>query len=175
MHRNTFLLVLFLGIFAALVVGVNIGKKMNSGSENKSSVLNTAVASPKSTPIPKMLKYSNTTCGFALTYPDTFTLEEDASGSAALQNTKSDSTILMTCQKDIPRPPLPDNLIESIVLSYESKAATLAAKLYHDKTAKDGSPLDSLIYYNPKLRTDIFIAGYGEEFTSILKTIRILP
>ena len=29
MHRNTFLLVLFLAILAALVVGVNIGKKLS--------------------------------------------------------------------------------------------------------------------------------------------------
>lgn len=175
MQRNTYLLVTILAIFAALVVGVNVGRKvanLQTPPQPSSTIAPTSIASPT----PTLILYSNQSCGFSFLYPDTLTKMEDASGSAIFIQTGSKmQTVAVACQKNMPRPPVSETNIETFLLTNDLDTASISAKLYHDSSAKDGSPMDALIFRNPKNGLDIFIAGFGETFTAITKTIKLLP
>lgn len=163
MHRNTYLLVIVLAVFAALLIGVNIGKRLQKQPASPSA--------PTPIPTTSTKIYMNTYCGFSLSYPASYTVLENASGSAILHNTADKTeSITLTCQKAIPRPALPSDKIETFVLSDSSMSATL----YHDSSGRDGTPIDVLIFRHPR-GMDIFIAGYGEAFNAAIKTLQILP
>src|SRR5689334_13041045 len=154
MYRNTYLVVSVLAVLAALVVGVNIGKKLQSQPPTQK-----IAATPTPTPGIIMQPYEDTFCGFSVSYPSIFTVMENASGSAILNNTTDKTqSIVLTCQKNIPRPPLTPDKIESLTLA-TSTGASISAKLYHDASAKDGTPIDAIIFHHPKNGMDIFIAG----------------
>ncbi len=168
MHRNTYLVVIFLAILAALIVGVNIGKKLSPSTP-------LIVSTPTPVPTPQAIPYTNNFCGFSMEYPKTFTILENASGSAILNNPQNKAeSITITCQKDIPRPPLTADKIESVSFP-TTTGATVSAKLYHDASVKDGAPIDALIFRHPKNTMDIFIAGFGDTFNKAIQTITILP
>lgn len=171
MHRNTYLLVSILAIIAALLTGVNLGKRLNKPpSETPTPAVTTTP-----TPITATKTYLNDYCGFSLSYPDTYTILEDASGSAILQYSKDTATfITMTCQNDIPRSPLPPDKIETLSIP-TSTGASVSAKLYHDANNRDGSPIDAVIFTHPKNKMDVFIAGYGDAYNAAIKTIQITP
>lgn len=167
MHRNTYLLVSFLAVLAALVVGVNFGRRYAAPA---------TVGQPSSPnlPIPTanqaLSEYSNKHCGISFMYPSSFTKLESATGSAILVNPQnSDESIAIICQKEIPPPALPPEKIDSVQIG------TVSAKLYHDASAKDGKPLEALIFRHPITGLDIFIAGYGSAFNDLLKSIQVLP
>lgn len=168
MHRNTYLLVIILAIFAALLIGVNIGKRLQ-----KQPAIPTP-ASPAGGPTQTITTqiYVNTFCGFSLSYPASFTVLENASGSAILHNAADKTqSITLTCQKQIPGPALTAENIESFPIPEGSISATL----YHDSSPSDGTPIDALIFRHPANGMDSFIAGYGSAFDAAIKTIRILP
>lgn len=174
MHRNTYLLVTFLAILAALVVGVNIGKKL----AGPSSV--TKPSTPLNTPAPTITAqvstqiYTNAFCNTTLQYPQTFTKLTDASGSAVLvDSADTKQSILITCQKNIPPPPLPSNQIETINILSTSSNSGVSAMLYHDKSAKDGTLVDELIIPIPKTSLDFYIAGYGDTFNQVIRSITL--
>lgn len=162
MHRNTYLLVLALAILAALVVGVNIGKRFSAPL---------AIPNPLPTePLqPALVPYTNTYCGFSTSYPNTLTLTTGASGSAVLtDSTNPGSSILIACQKGITRPPLTADKIEVAIISGAANA-----KLYHDASPKDGTATDALIFTNPNSGLDVFISGLGPTFTQIISSIQL--
>ncbi len=168
MYRNTYLLVSILAVVAALVVGVNVGKKI------------TPQQAPTPTPAPTPTSektteiFTSALCGFSLEYPKTFTLMEGASGSAIINHPEDKAqSIVATCQKDIPGIPLPPEKIESFFVP-TSVGASVSAKLYHDASAKDGTPIDVLLFTHPTSGLDIFIAGFGPAFDAAIKTLRIL-
>lgn len=170
MHRNTYLLVSFLAICAALLVGFNFGKRFQPSIGTGSP---TPALTP--TPTPGVTTYTDAYCGFSLQYPAGYTVLENASGSAILNNaTDKTQSITLTCQTEIPRPPLPANKIETIALP-TTTGATVSAKLYHDSSAKDGTPIDAVIFRHPTNTMDGFVAGYGEAFNAAIKTIQIIP
>jgi hypothetical protein len=175
MHRNTYLLVTFLAIFAALLVGVNLGRKI-APSKESSAVSITATPSPIAAPPVTRSTYKNTFCGFSFQFPDTLTKLEDASGSALFVETSTTKQILaVACQKDIPRPPLVPEKIETLSFSSSPGAASISAKLYHDASAKDGTPVDALIFRNPKTGLDVYIAGFGDTYNEVLSTLTLTP
>lgn len=164
MHRNTYLLVIFLAIFASLVVGVNLGKRLNPPTPL------TPTPSSTTTPTSTSSKYTNETCGFSLIYPTTLTLTDGATNSALfIHTTVKDQSIAVACQEEIPRPPLTTDRIETMIIS------SVSAKLYHDASAKDGTQIDELIFRNPKTGMDIFIAGFGETFDQVIETLKLIP
>jgi hypothetical protein len=172
MHRNTYLLVTVLAVFAALVVGVNIGKTL------KPTVETPAALSPTPTPprTTEPMVYTNTSCGFALTFPSTLTLMDSATRSALLiHESDTEQSVALACQADIPRPPLTGDKIETLTLYNEAKTASVTARLYHDASANDGTPIDQLIFTHPTTSMDVFIAGFGETFDQLIKTIKLLP
>jgi len=171
MHRNTYLLVIFLAVFAALVVGVNIGRQLTSTRQTASD----APLSP--TPLPTLapVLYTNSVCGFTLSYPAALTMIGNATESAILTNTKDTTqSVIIACQKDIPRPALMPTRVETLLIA-NPHGATISAKLYHDSSAKDGSPIDELIFRNPKNGIDIFVAGIGDTYQQVIQTIQLLP
>lgn len=170
MHRNTYLLVIVLAICAALLIGVNIGKRLQ-----KQPSAPPPVQTPTPTPGTPIQTYMDTFCGFSLSYPASFTILENASGSAILNNAADKTqSITLTCQKAIPRPPLSADKIETLTIPIVN-GASVSAKLYHDSSAKDGTPIDAVIFRHPTNGMDGFIAGYGNAFNAAIKTLQILP
>lgn len=169
MPRNTLIVVSLLAVFAALIVGVNIGKNFASPQPTPFlSATPTFAATP--TPPIQRISYRNEFCGITLQYPSSMNKLENASDSAIFTdpNIPSD-TVILTCQKDIPRPPLAESSIETVQIS------SVSAKLYHDTSGKDGTPIDKLIFKNPDTKLDVYLAGSGPTFDTILSTVSILP
>lgn len=175
MHRNTYLLVAILAVVAALLTGINLGRRFAPPQQSTQTEAPSPVPS-QTQPTLTLIPYTNTVCGISLQYPNTLTKLDNASGSAILTNTQnSEDSIAVACQEDIPRPPLPAEQIESMTVWNTTKTASIAAKLYHDASPKDGTPMDALIFYLPRINMDVFIAGYGSTFDQILQTVRLLP
>lgn len=167
MHRNTYLLVLLLAVVAALVVGVNVGSKYSEeATRDKGQETSQPSGSPKA---PKTLEYGNQYCGISLTYPDSLQILEATAGAIFTDAVNASESVALVCQKDIPRPSLPVDQIETIQID------SVAAKLYHDSDPKDGTPIEELIFFHPTIHLDVFLAGFGETFDAIVKSIRILP
>jgi hypothetical protein len=171
MHRNTYLLVSFLAVFAALLIGVNLGKKLTKPAV----ILPTAKPVPTIIPTPSIQTYTDTYCGFSLNYPSNFTVLENASGSAILNNpTDKTQAITLTCQKLIPRPTVAAINIETLTIP-ETNGASVSAKLYLNNTESSGATIDAVIFHHPTNNMDDFIAGFGTAFDATIKTITILP
>ncbi len=163
MQRNTYLLVGFLAVFAALVIGVNLGRR---GPTPATSTPPAALA----TPTLATLQLTNDYCGIEFSYPGSLTKLDSASGSSVLVNPQNaGETVVIICQKDIPRAPLPPEKIETVTIG------SISAKLYHDASAKDGQPIDNLIFRHPQKNLDIFIGGYGSVFNGVVRSLKILP
>lgn len=156
MHKNTYLLVSVLAVVAALVIGVNIGRQVKTPqtAQLPSTPTPTTVAASK--PLP----YRNSFCKVAFDYPASFTFLESASGSAAFTNPKGDDGIILTCQKDIPRPAETKENIEDIQIG------SVAGKLYNNQ---------SLIFRHPGTKLDVFLAGTGEVFRKLISSVSLLP
>lgn len=168
MHRNTLILVFSLALLAAVVAAVNVYRFFHPFRSDTTPVVASATPTPILSPIPMLAEYKNAMCGITLSHPTSLTVLDDASGSAVLTDEKTKTAIIVTCQKDIPRPPLPEDKIETV------KVASITAKLYHDASAKDGTPIDKLIFRHPKKHIDVFIAGLGDTFKQIIATVTIL-
>lgn len=168
MPRNTFLVVIALAVLAALVVGVNIGKRLSNAPSAPPSVT-TPTLSPTPTPI-QPVTYTSNTCGVSFDYPADFIKQEASESAGALITDPKDpkTMIVVACQKNIPRVPLPPERIETI------RIASISAKLYHDRSLKDGTPIDKLIFYNPKTKLDVFLAGLGPVFDAAVASLKIL-
>jgi len=193
--KNTYYLILFLSVLAALIIGLNIGK----GMQNQQTGNNATIAPPQMTDTPtpsattssvfqtstgsaqlesatsssgvKEKTYTNTACGITLSYPDTVTTEESSTETQGVIFTNKSNPkdmVVLTCQKDIPKPPLSLQNIEDTMIG------NVAAKLYHDTSAKDGTKVDALIFTHPKTKLDVFIGGYGITFEAIIRSLKIL-
>ncbi len=172
MHKNTFFFLLLLSIVAALLVGFNVGKKW-SGSVIPAAGQSTT---PALSPTPKeqaMQTYTSAECGISFQYPAEFTKLEASAGAMFLDPQSASSSVALACQDEIPRPPIPADQIEFITLEATS-GATVSGRLYHDASAKDGTPVDELIFTHPKTRLDVFLSGFGPVFDQILKSLQVL-
>ncbi len=194
MLKNTYYVILFLSIFAALVIGLNIGKKLQQSQSTQtqqelsiiSPTANPSIAEPtipastlsatgkpatQSGSTGKTMLYTSASCGVSLSYPDTIAVEESSTDAkGAIFTNKSDPTdiVVLTCQKDIPKPPLPAQNIEDRLIG------STPAKLYHDTSQKDGTKVDALIFTHPKTKLDVFIGGYGATFNTLIQSLKIL-
>lgn len=170
MHRNTLILVSILAVCAAVLIGVNIGRYMKNPTSPAPQT-----PTPASSPGITTQTYKDTYCGFSLSYPSTFKVLENASGSAIFNNAVDKTqSITVTCQTGIPRPALPADKIETLMIP-TSNGASVSAKLYHDSSARDGSPIDIVIFTHPTNGMDSYIAGYGAPFNAAIKTLQVFP
>ncbi|MBI5621195.1 hypothetical protein HY949_05410 [Candidatus Gottesmanbacteria bacterium] len=170
MHRNTLLLVSALAVIAALLLGINIGRRFQSTNGNTTALTPSVPPVPSGSPAAAHVKsYVNAFCKIAFEYPVSLTVFENASGSAAFTGKNADEGILLTCQKDIPRPSFSLDDTEAL------RIGSVAATLFHTKTASEGATIDSLIFRHPATRLDVFLAGSGEAFRKLISTISIVP
>lgn len=170
MHRNTLLLTASLAVIAALVVGINIGRSVSTNPLPTPTPTATAAPSPIT-----VRTYTSAKCGISLSYPSNLEVQESTtSATAFIDAEKMDQSVLLVCQPDIPRVPLTADKIESMTIRSETTAATIAAKLYHDTNAKDGTPIDKLIFTNAKKGVDVFLGGYGSLFQQIISSLKLL-
>jgi hypothetical protein len=182
MHRNTFVFVIFLAVLSAVIAGINISNRMHppeiipiptpiSQSNDASPTIPTEDSSTTEPANGKkqMRTYTNDYCGVSLSYdPSILKSNEEASDSATFTNvTNPDDTILLACATEIPRPPLTQENIETVLV------ASLSADLYHDSSAKDGTKIDAVIFTHPKNSRDILIAGYGKMYEELLLTVTV--
>jgi hypothetical protein len=188
MHRNTYVVILTLSVFAALIVGLNLGKTINKpvivnptpspvipdetqiATPTSTIQFITPPSSPSSVTTIKSIPYINTSCGVALTYPNTLTATESTTKTAGVMfadKVNPNDVIVLTCQKDIPRPPLPEEQTEG------RKIGSVSAILYHDTSAQNGTKTDALMFTHPKTNLDVFIGGYGPAFNAIIQSIKI--
>lgn len=166
MHRNTFVFIVFLAIFTAIVVGVNLGR--TSQPPQASNPVNTPTLVLSPTPV--LLQYASSLCGISFSYPDTYTNIEIATGGVTLVNKQQTSkSIILVCQKDIPRVPLTEDRIKKLQIG------SVSANLYNDASEQDGTPLDKVIFTHPKTKKDVYIAGFGEDFNKIINTLNLYP
>ena len=164
MQRNTFLFASLLAVVAALLFGFNIGRRFSS--KPGTSVQPT----PSLTPTPGQLsltEYSNSYCGISFSYPSGLTKLEATSGAVFINPNQAQDSLAVTCQDEVPRPPLPAEKIEALTI------ASVAATLYHDATGADGTPIDKLIFAHPTKGLDIFIAGFGDVFNTVIASLRL--
>lgn len=166
MARNTLLFTAFLAVLAALLVGFNIGRKLKPTQP---------AATPSPSPTPAIARASFVSdCGISFDYPATLEKLDGASGSAVFTDPANEAnSIAVTCQADIPRPPITPERIETVMLT-STAGATFSALLYHDASQKDGTPIDELIFTHPETGLDVFVAGFGTIFQQILSTLKVL-
>lgn len=174
MHRNTAILLAVLAVTAALLVGLAIGRRI---SGNPQSVTNNLQSSPtlppginNLQPTPSAAKKSSTnkSCGLSFTYPENMQLTE-ASDSAQLTNTTTGEQIILLCGVVFPKPPLIPERIETATVAGQT------ATVYHDASAKDGKPIDVVVFTHPKNKLEIALFGFGEVFERILQNLQLDP
>lgn len=164
MHRNTFVLVLILAIIAALLVGVNIGRKFTPQKDVLPSLSPTSIPTQST----QSTSFTNPTCGVTFDLPQGTTVSAETTNSA--QFVSQDSTaVVFGCEKEVPNISISPEKIETI------QVASLSAKLYHTTSPKDGTPFDALIFRNPTTAMDIYLAGLGSTFSAIIRSIEVLP
>lgn len=168
MHRNTFLLVAGLAVLAALVLGINIGSR-TAGTSPSPTPSETPSAGAPTPSVAVLQEYLNSDCGFSFRYPAIFTLENQEAGATLIDSNDEANVITVACQEDIPRIPLSEDKIDTL------KFGTISAQLYHDVSAEDGTPIDKFFITHPTRAVDIYIAGYGQNYRDILKTLTLYP
>lgn len=168
MHKNTLLLASLLAVIASLLVGFNVGRSMSQSTQPQPS------PTPATSPTPTLAYLLGTTCGLSYQYPNTLTAMESSSSGIILANVANpEASIVMVCQQEVPRVPLAPNLMEPMVIRAATGSASASAVIYHDASAKDGSPLDKLIFTHPKSGLDVFIAGYGATYTQFINSLKL--
>lgn len=176
MHRNTAVLTAFLAVFAVLVVIVNIARGTQNGKQQpKTQTTLIPTQSPHPTPSTRPeTVYDDTECGVVISYPDFLKITESTvSGTIFSDPENPDNTVILACQFNIPRAPLSNADTEIVTVSSATSPATTAATLYHDTTAQDGTPIDTLIFTHPTNGMDVLLSGFGEVYNQMRETLRI--
>lgn len=170
MPRNTFLLVSLLAVIASFLVGIRLGQRLNTVSsvsiQTPTPTAETEPSPPSPAP-PQRTPYDNTACGVSFTYPTSFTIEESSTGATLVDPLGASNPIILTCQFDIPRPPVSTDKIDTLTV------ASISAQLYHTASAKDGASVDELIFRHPKTGLDIFVSGLGPVFQDIISSLEL--
>lgn len=170
MHRNTYLLVIALSVVAAFLVGVNIGRRLPSSQSPELVSLTVTPSAPVQPSASSTTKsYQNRFCRLSFDYPSDLTLLENASGSAVLTGKKAEDGVILTCQKQIPRPDGSGGKAEQILIG------SVSATLYHDQAASEGAVIDSVIFRHPGTKLDVFLAGTGEVFRKLIASLSLFP
>ncbi|MBI3380089.1 hypothetical protein HY029_05015 [Candidatus Gottesmanbacteria bacterium] len=183
MAKGTVIFLFILTIIATLLLGINIGKKIGISQSTMGNQQLIITPSPTikitptilATPSATMKKSTGTTtytdrrCGFSFSYPGSFIKEKSVNGQATILADPEDpnATIVATCDKSLPRPPVTSDKIESITLD------KFAATLYHDQN-QDGTPRDEVIVKHPTSSMEIILAGYGDIFQKILTSFQFV-
>jgi hypothetical protein len=160
-------------VVASFLIGINVGRLIAKNNAQVAVSPNSQSTIVQASPFPSTTPLSSSAilvkeCGISFEADKTnFTINQ-ASGAATVTNKKTQEKISIACAGEIPRPPLPEERMEKIYIDGNQYT------LYHDASAKDGTPIDAVIFNHPTRKIDIGIFGFGEDFTQLLTTIRIL-
>lgn len=190
MPKNTLFFIIFLIVVASLLFGINIGKNLgvkqylNQNLPTPTQIIRQPSPTQTLTPTPTQTVisgdkisvganqsvYTDQACGFTLTFASTFLNQQTVNGTSTIITDPDDpaSAIVAICQEEIPKPPLLPERIKDITID------GVAAKLYHDVSAKDGSPRDEIIVRHPAKNWDIIVAGYGTTFEEAVSSFKFL-
>ncbi|MBI5613784.1 hypothetical protein HY947_02580, partial [Candidatus Gottesmanbacteria bacterium] len=170
-----FIFLCILSVIAALVVGVNVKRFFNPETASILTPTPTSTTPTSSPSEKRSTMYKSSDCGISFSYPASLSEKQEATNSAILLNPNDKSmSLLVACQKDIPKPPLAAGKIESIkIASSSANPSGFPAKRYHDSSQKDGSPIDTLIFPHPTKKMDVFIATVGFPLDEILSSLVI--
>ena len=165
MHKNTAILIVFLSVIVALIVGLNLGHIF---SKDQQEINNQPSTSPisLSSPISTSTTYTHPACKVTFAYDPSFSISSESSDSAVLINKNTREKITLLCGVEFPKPPLPEDKIE---------VATIAGQMttvYHDASAKDGTPVDVAVFIHPKTDMEVALFGFGEKFQKLLTTLK---
>lgn len=184
MYKNTALVIAVLSLFATLLIGINIGKKIERKQSSNATAnfptyntvsptlypsYPTSVPNISSSQVGGISSYTDDRCGFSLSYPGSFTVTKTEGNKGVIIADISNpiSIIAATCDTQLPRPPVSADKIEETTLD------GIAATLYHDQSP-DGSPRDEIIVKHPRNGMEIILAGYGPDFQNALSSFRFL-
>lgn len=163
MAKSTALVVAVLAVLVVTIIGVNLIPGKRGAAQNPPP------AKTAPTPVTNLLTHTDAVCGIEIGYPDNLNILEGPTGSVIFTGKSNTANVIIaTCQTNIPRPAITSDKIE------ELKSGSVSASLYHDASAKDGRPIDKLIFTNPRNNLDIFISGYGPEFQEIIGNIKLI-
>ncbi|MCX8009060.1 MAG: hypothetical protein N3A54_05175, partial [Patescibacteria group bacterium] len=162
MHRNTFVFVIFLAVFAAIVAGVNIAKIYSP--QKKTEILVT----PSPSPIQNNL-VSSQVCDFIFSYPKTFTKIDIETGGVTLMNRqKEEDIILILCQEKALK--IPEDMKEEETI----EIGTVSAQIYSQQNTTQKQSKQRLTFIHPRTKKYIYISGSGQFFDEFIKTIKIV-
>ncbi len=194
MAKGVIILLFILGIIASLLVGINIGKKIDpsessipqptiniqpSPTNYQQPTINliptleaSASATLSATPVKKTTgtsTFTDRTCGVSFSYPGSFMKQTSVNNQSTIftDPDNPDTAIAVACASTIPRPPVTSDKIEAVTI------AKTAATLYHDKNP-EGLPRDEVIVKNPYNDMEVIIAGFGPTYQTILKNLRFV-
>jgi hypothetical protein len=161
-----------LAVFAALVAGVNIGKKFYPAPPDKNSQtiqkITPSPSAPKASPTPAFQLFTDSTCGVSFIYPANLSEIEIPTGGIMLTRVSNPSeTVYYNCSKAIAKPDLAVNNIVNITVG------TVSAKLYQDYTPAEGKPMNKLIFRHPGNKMEIQIGGLGDNFNIATTSVNI--
>jgi hypothetical protein len=168
MARTTALVIIILAVVAALVTGIQIGRRVDGGGLLAESPIPTTqpLAFTSPSPINQTQSLNHQDCGVQFEYPSSYKMTE-SSNSAILINSATTDRITLACSTEIPIPPLPPEKIE------EATVAGQIATIYHDASAQNGSPVDVVILSHPVNGLTVAMLGFGEIFEQIVASVRL--
>lgn len=180
MPKRAIALLVFLTIIATLLVGINIGKKLNLSQGSRLAGQTASSPSPFISPtltpaVATSLQegislYRDVNCGYEFKYQGSYKqYTNDGYNSIQISDPEGSlPDLVATCQAEIPKPPLAPEKIAAIVLD------GVPTNLYHDASQKDGSPRDEIIVKHPLKNLEIIIAGFGEYFNEATNSFKFI-
>lgn len=201
MAKGTIIFIFFLCILAALLVGINVGKKIPQQSNNlsfdkaqdKQPTTNNSQPTLSPSPLPSNTPTPDTTTtpaspviskpkiiGTSVYRDESCGFQLSFPSGYLSQKTENEQSIIFT-NPDDPKDALIIVCAKTIpkpsVAAEKIEAVTMdktAAILYHDLNP-DGTPRDEVIIKNPEKGMEIIIAGYGKTFNTALSSFRFIP
>lgn len=163
MHRNT---KVFIAVLAALAIFLAFVR--THPPADPLSRMTPVTLPPTPTVVrPATIDYVSDYCGIAVTRPLSVSVKELSSGSAVFTTKESSTASVLACEKQIPRPALVQSKIETVAIG------SVSAKLYHDASSKDGTPVDILMFRHPDTGMDVLFSGFGPVYRAMLSTLTI--
>lgn len=164
MARNTFLLIVSLGIIAAIVVGINIGRITLSPQTN---VEITPTESLLPTPTPKLLIYDATTCPLRFQYSDIYTkVDLDTGGSTFINLEDTSDKLTLICQKNLEQPKEFEDALEYNI-------GSSSARLIQPVATTSGQTTGRLYINDTKTGMGIIISGSTPIFNQLLNSLQL--
>lgn len=114
--------------------------------------------------------FTDASCGFSFSYPGGYLSSNTVNGKSVILTDPDDESkqIIGACEDEIPKPPLPPEKVESIIVD------GVTTNLYHDADSQTGKPRNEIIVKHPSNGKEIILAGFGADFDSALASFKFM-